>query len=121
MRMWMIDPKLLCKKHLLGEHNEIHKHRHNFVKKHSVKGRIEKGQIEPISMFDRHEELVKEMKSRGYNHKSDYSQPDISHLTTYEQNFKVDKSNSIKDLTNRCEDCRKLILKNKEEGKYKYD
>jgi len=40
MRMWMVEPKLLCKKHLLGEHNEIHKHRHNFVKKHSVKGRI---------------------------------------------------------------------------------
>ena len=24
MRMWMIDPKLLCRKHLLGEHLEIH-------------------------------------------------------------------------------------------------
>lgn len=30
MRMWMIDPKLLCRKHLLGEHNEIHKHLPSF-------------------------------------------------------------------------------------------
>ncbi|MFW6247177.1 MAG: hypothetical protein ACOC22_03345 [bacterium] len=30
--MWGINPELLCKKHLLGEHGEIHKHRYNFVK-----------------------------------------------------------------------------------------
>jgi len=65
-----------------------------------------------MSMFDRHEELVVEMKNRGYNHKSDYSQPDISYLTNEQQSFKVDKCNSIKDLTNRCDDCRKLILEN---------
>jgi hypothetical protein len=27
MMMWMIDPVLLCRKHLLGEHGEIHKFR----------------------------------------------------------------------------------------------
>ena len=24
MRMWMIDPTMLCTKHLLGEHVELH-------------------------------------------------------------------------------------------------
>ena len=36
MRMWMLNPKFLCRQHLLGEHSEIHKFRHNFVKKHKV-------------------------------------------------------------------------------------
>ena len=61
MRMWMVNPKILCRKHLLGEHGEIHKHRHNFVKQHSITKRIELGQIEPSSMESRHDELVKEM------------------------------------------------------------
>lgn len=24
MRMWMVDPKIMCRKHLLGEHLELH-------------------------------------------------------------------------------------------------
>ena len=48
MRMWGIDAKLLCKKHLIGEHGEIHKHRHNFVKQHKITKRISPiVQIEP--------------------------------------------------------------------------
>ena len=38
MRMWMVDPKWLCRKHLLWEHVEIHKH--NFVKHHSIAKRV---------------------------------------------------------------------------------
>ena len=30
MRMWMLNPELLCKKHLLGAHGELHKHRTQF-------------------------------------------------------------------------------------------
>ena len=51
MRLWMIDPKLLCTQHLLGEHLEIHKHRHVFIKHYSITGRIYPiVQIEPASM-----------------------------------------------------------------------
>jgi hypothetical protein len=106
MRMWMIDPKLLCRKHLLGEHSEIHKHKHNFEKKHSIAKRIEFGQIEPKSMKVRHDQLVEEMIRRGYNHKSDYSMPDISYLNDYQMNFQVDINKSKDDLYNRCEECR---------------
>lgn len=106
MRMWMVDPKLLCKKHLLGEHGEIHKHKHNFVKRHSVSGRLFPiVQIEPSSMKTRHDELAKEMIRRGYNHNSEYEQPDISYLTIEQQNAKVDTNISIKDLKTRCIFC----------------
>lgn len=97
----MIDPHILCRNHLLGEHNEIHKHRHSFVKKHRMKGRI--GQIEPASMQFRHDELVKEMLNRGYNHNSPYEQPDISYLP----DMKVDKEKALKDLLDRCKECKK--------------
>jgi len=103
MRMWMCDAKLLYKKHLMGEHFELHKHRHNFVKGHSIEGR--RGQIEPISMKKRHDELAKEMISRGYGHKSEYEQPDLSKYNLI--GFIVDVDASIKDLHSRCQECLK--------------
>lgn len=111
MRMWMIDPTLLCRKHLLGEHGEIHKHRHNFVKKHSMSGRISPVVlIEPKCMQSRHDELALEMTNRGFNHNSPYSQPDISYLSEYEQNAKVDIDFNYEDLSMRCPDCSGRIL-----------
>ena len=108
MRMWMINPKLLCNKHLLGEHGEIHKHRHNFVKRHKIDKRIELGQIEPSAMLIRHNELVLEMKTRGMNHQSPYEMPDISYLPASQRTFKVNRSAALEDLHRRCEACRGL-------------
>jgi len=110
MRMWMIDPKLLCQKHLLGEHGEIHKHRHNFVKQHSITKRISPVvQIEPSAMQTRHNELAKEMLRRNMNHQSSFEQPDISYLPSNERYAVVDVNNSILDLMNRCPECKKRI------------
>ena len=100
MRMWMVPSRILCRKHLLGEHGEIHKHRHNFVKKHKMDGRI--GQIQPRSMKERHDELAVEMLRRGYNHQSPYEQPDISYLPPMPD---VDILVSWLDLSKRCPDC----------------
>lgn len=112
MRLWMIEPKYLCRKHLLGEHGEIHKHRHNFEKHHTIRGRIFPiTQIEPESMESRHNELAKEMLRRGMNHKSPYSQPDLSYLPNELRYAKVNRNISIYDLSNRCEECRRLISK----------
>lgn len=107
MRMWMIDPILLCNQHLRGEHYEIHKHRHNFAKRHSITGRIVPVvQIEPSAMQSRHDELVVEMIRRGMNHKSPYEQPDISYLPDSERYAKVDMKISLDDLYKRCHDCK---------------
>ena len=111
MRMWMVDPRLLCRKHLLGEHGEIHKHRHNFVKHHSISKRVSPVvQIEPSSMEKRHDELAAEMLRRGFNHQSPFEQPDISYLPNVEQNARVDLSISYNDLVDRCPECAKNIL-----------
>ena len=110
MRMWKVDPKLLCRQHLLGEHSEIHKHRHNFVKQHSIAKRISPVvQIEPQNMEQRHDELVTEMLARGYNHNSPYSQPDLSHLKDEERFAQIDINHSLADLSSRCSECAKRI------------
>jgi hypothetical protein len=118
MRMWMIDPTLLCRKHLLGEHGEIHKHKHNFEKHHSIAGRIYPiVLIEPNSMESRHDELATEMLRRGYNHQSPYEQPDLSYLANDLRFAKVDIDYNVTDLMSRCPDCQKRfedILKEKE-------
>jgi hypothetical protein len=105
MRMWMIDPKLLCRRPLLGEHGELHKHRHSFVRQHSMTGR--RGQIEPARMQQRHDELAAEMVRRGYNHQSPYEQPDVSYLS---DDMIVTVSVSLADLCARCTDCATNIL-----------
>ena len=104
MRMWMVEPELLCRKHLLGEHGEIHKHRHNFVKRHNMEGR--KGQIFPTLMQMRHDELAIEMAKRGYNHNSPYQQPDVTYLEVFPlPNIEANKE----DLCTRCTECKQRI------------
>lgn len=113
MRMWMIDPKLLCRKHLLGEHGEIHKHKHNFEKKHSIAGRISPiVLIEPQNMQTRHDELAEEMLNRKMNHKSPYILPDLSHLPKKQLEIKADLYYNIIDLCDRCSACKLLIEEN---------
>ena len=97
----MVNVKILCNLHLLGEHGEIHKHRHNFVKGQRIGGR--KGQIEPVSMASRHDELEVEMRSRGMNDKSPYEQPDLSGYDL--EGFTVDRDESLKELIHRCPEC----------------
>ena len=71
MRMWMVDPSLLCRKHLLGEHVECHMFVGTINKNISIKGYIEKGLCEPDKLEFRHNQLSEEMIKRGYNHLSE--------------------------------------------------
>jgi hypothetical protein len=71
MRIWDINPNVLCRQHLLGEHREIHaiwsiitenkKGYSNHPETKRWKGKLK-------ALYNRHEEIVKEMKKRGYVH-----------------------------------------------------
>lgn len=105
MRMWMVDPKLLCRQHLLGEHVEIHMVAGSLMKYaqwESLLGLARVGFIEVHNLDSRHAELVAEMLSRGYKHSSplDSSGPRLG---------SVDRSKSLVDLYTRCPDCRSRI------------
>jgi len=108
MRMWMLDPRVLCRLHLLGEHGELHKHRSSFVKQRSIAGR--RGQIEPLAMKSRHDDLAEEMLRRRYRHESPYELPDLSYLSELDRGMKVDLVESRADLMGRCSDCATRIL-----------
>ena len=107
MRMWMTNPKLLCNKHLLGEHGELHKFIQSFHKKYSVDNRVSPiVQIELSSYQSRHDELANEMISRGMNHNSPLPElPDFSYLPRHHYEAKVDTDISFKDLKERCSEC----------------
>lgn len=109
MRMWMINPKMLCDKHLRGEHGEIHKFLPSFRKGTRVHGRFHPNvQIQFKGYRKRHDRLVKEMKRRGMNHKSPLVDvPDFKSIYPDYYNLKVDKWKSIADLMLRCDDCKK--------------
>ena len=75
MRVWDIHPRHLCRKHLLGEHRELHG-LWNILTKHKGKGGYSR-HTETLrwvgkqrALYMRHEQLVREMIKRGYKHYS---------------------------------------------------
>jgi hypothetical protein len=73
MRIWDIEPHRLCRKHLLGEHRELHAlysillHNKKGYRSHPETMRWV-GKLP--ALYKRHEMLVVEMEKRGYNHLS---------------------------------------------------
>ena len=72
MRMWMVDPRILCRKHLLGEHVELSMFIGTFKRKLQINGYIKKNLIEPLSLLNRHDELEQEIIRRDMNHNSPF-------------------------------------------------
>ena len=107
MRMWMTDPSIMCRKHLLGEHVEIHMIVGHMKKFRSIKGFVKNNCIEPESLMSRHSQLVNEMVSRGYNHKSELDIPVnlLDYLSEEDRLAKVLANLSLEDLTTRCSNC----------------
>ena len=75
MRIWDIPVSSLCRKHLLGEHRELHG-LWNILTRHNGEGGYSKhpetlrwrGKLR--ALYDRHEVLVAEMNKRGFSHHS---------------------------------------------------
>lgn len=75
MRVWDVPPRELCRKHLLGEHRELHG-LWNILTKHKGGGgysqhpETKRWIGKTMALYNRHEALVDEMLSRGYQHHS---------------------------------------------------
>lgn len=109
MRQWMVDPKCMCQKHLCGCHLEHHMFLGTVKKGTRVDGYINNNLLEPLSLKNRHDELAKEMKNRGYNHSSDITEEDfkifMENLPNNFKEHKIDKKSALLDLLSRCELC----------------
>ena len=95
----MVDPKLMCSKHLRGEHVEIHMLAGNLLKGHSIRGYLDKGLLAPQVMQKRHAAIAAEMVARGDSHKSPL--PEVSHSIV----GVVNVMKSTLELRRRCPEC----------------
>lgn len=102
----MVEPELLCRKHLMGEHVEMHMLAGSVSKQKTLTGFITKGLVELDRIQHRHDEIASEVEFRGYNHKSPLDQPDTS---CYDDLGAVSWADSIHELHRRCPDCAKRI------------
>lgn len=77
MRIWDVPPHKLCRKHLLGEHSELHalwsiltKNKKGYA--HHPETLRWRGKLK--ALYHRHDMLVEEMAQRGYRHQSPLDQ-----------------------------------------------
>lgn len=103
MRMWLVDPQLMCAQHLLGEHVELHMLVGSLNRGKRIDGFLRDGLVELRSIRRRHEELVLEMRRRGFRHQSPL--PDFRAGRA----GKVDRTANLVELARRCHRCRALI------------
>ena len=98
----MVDPRIMCREHLLGEHAEIHAFVGTINRGYSVKGYLDSGLLEVHNLYTRHDELVKEMKRRGYKHNSKIAKK----WKQAEKSGSIDREKNLRELVNRCSRCR---------------
>lgn len=111
MRMWGVNPRWLCDKHLLGEHGEMHKFLPTFHKRLKVSGRFSPiVQIQFKGYVERHEALAKEMLCRSMNHRSPLVDvPDFELIYPDYYHLEIDTNYSVLDLKSRCSLCKEII------------
>lgn len=96
----MVDPRVMCWQHLLGEHAELHMIAANIGLGRSIDGYILINAIEPKSIKRRHDELVAEMALRGMRHNSP-----LDFITELYPDTIIDRAESLRMLIQRCPRC----------------
>jgi hypothetical protein len=110
MRMWLCDPKIMCHKHLCGEHLEMHMFLGALKEGKKINGYIENNLFEPMILLFRHDELAKEMILRKYKNISPMPIEECHHvfnLPPWERLRTINKEKALKTLLDRCPECRK--------------
>lgn len=115
MRMWMTNPRIMCRQHLIGEYRELFTFVGSIKKQISLDGYFKNNLVEPKSLISRYKQLKEEMLFRKYEPKAKFIFND--NMLNYLDNKKfimINKSKAKKDLLSRCEEC------NRRYKKYKY-
>ena len=99
MRMWLCDPKIMCQKHLCGMHVEMHMFVGTMKRKKKIDGFLKNNCLEPLMLKKLHDNVVNEMKCRGYNQES------LLYLDECRLNHKINCDDSLNELIKRCEIC----------------
>ena len=105
MRLWMVDPRFMCRKHLLGEHVECHMFVGSILKGTSMNGYLADGFLEIESLRSRHEELAAELVRRNYNHASPLPDFSVERFSVHQLTIRIDRRKSLALLHDRCLGC----------------
>ena len=103
--MWMVNPAIMCRKHLLGEHVELHMAAAHLRLGRRVDGWADANCLEPRAIGRRHKALAAEMRRRGYQHASPLQQPRV--LKIQRPEARVDNIAAMVELMRRCAECAK--------------
>ncbi len=115
MRIWDLETELLCDRHLLGEHNELHA-LWNIINM-GLKGfsshpetRRWRGKLK--ALYLRHEQEAVEMKRRGFRHSSPLDEALATGKATQDElKDPIDVQERL--LSERDHDCRERIMRYK--------
>lgn len=99
MRMWMVDPKIMCRQHLLGEHLETHMFVGAINAGKDMSGFVKNELLEIHNLQSRHDALVGEMLARGYKHNTPLAP---FHSIILGQ---IDQQKALAELLGRCPRC----------------
>ena len=111
MRMWMLPTAGMCRKHLLGEHVELHMLLGSLRRGKNIEGFVIGGLVDPQRIFARHQELVAEMTRRGYKHNSPLDEQECTALASgYWGRAVIDADANARDLHQRCPDCARRMV-----------
>ncbi len=97
----------MCRKHLLGEHVELHMLLGSMKRRKNIQGFISGKLVDPRLMFQRHEQLVHEMEQRGYKHSSPMTESDCeAAIQPYDcTEADIDIKANAEELARRCSEC----------------
>jgi hypothetical protein len=120
--MWCVDPRSMCRAHLLGEHRELHAiagmtrqvARGVEACKEGLIGHINAGQVDLSLLVARHSLLVAEMRRRGWpsgvKHDTPLKFEDVYRSPSIPWVGHVDGVKNHKELIARCGLCRELAV-----------
>ena len=110
MRMWMINPAIMCKKHLLGEHVECHMLVSHLQHKRRITNYIKQNLLQPRSLRERHDQLALEMENRKMMHRSPLPKYDLLYLPEKQRIYTMNAEQSLIELSKRCSECKERLI-----------
>lgn len=94
---------MMCRRHLLGEHVEMHMFAGAIARGMSIEGYVRGGLVETGRIVERHDELAAEIVRRRWSHRSPLT------LEPQANQGAVDPELCRRELRRRCRECRKLM------------
>ena len=109
MRMWMVDPRIMCFKHLCREHCEVHRLVANLRKGRDVRSYLLRQVLDISSIYIRHKELEDEIMARGGKLDSPLSAAECIAFARWYGSTTINIGRSLADLSDCCKECRRKI------------